>query len=103
MSPDHSTYTQGPMKVQAECAHRLIALPDRDFTLGLPPRDRVPLVLLCTVQDFNVLESEIASMITVVHIRDEHCTDITSKIKEVVCLKNGYWMSLSRLDTNICA
>ena len=92
----HSSSVKGPIHIEAGCAHRLIALPDREFKLGLPPRKRVPLVLLCSVEDHDVDENDIVTLLTVVHIRDEYCTDITGPIDEVVCLRNGHWIPLSK-------
>ena len=92
----HSSSVKGPIHIEEGHAHRLIALPDRDFKLGLPPRKRVPLVLLCSVEDYDVQGSDIVTLLTVVHIRDEYCTDITGPIDEMVSLRNGHWISLSK-------
>ena len=92
----HSSCVKGPINIESGRAHRLIALPDREFKLGLPPRKRVPLVLLCCVEDHDVEEKDIVTLLTVVHIRDEYCTDITGPIDEVVCLRNGHWIPLSK-------
>ena len=92
----HSIKIKGPIHMTQGHAHRLIALPDRDFKLGLTPRKQVPLVLLCSVDDYDVNESDIVTLLTVVHIRDEYCTDITGPIDELVSLRNGHWIPLSK-------
>ena len=92
----HSMACQGPMQLDAG-QRRLMALPERGFELGAPPRAQVPLVLLCSLEDIEaVQEGEIVTMVTALHIRDTWCSDVSSKLNETVGLKSGHWLPMCR-------
>ena len=58
----HSTYCEGPMMLSPG-DHRLLALPKDGFDLGAPPRKRLPLVLVASLEDMEVAEYEIINQV----------------------------------------
>ena len=50
--------------------------------------------------------SNIAYLLTVLHLKDEHCTEPSRKLNELIGLQNGQWLSLYRYyhgdETKLC-
>jgi len=113
---EQSMYHEGPIRLEKGTeGHRLFAQARGGFTLGPPPRHRVPLVFLTKLpdRDYSELEldeKDIVSLVTVVHIKDDHCVEMTSKLNEVLRLRNGNWIPLHKFyststdtDQGLCA
>ena len=114
--------------------HLLNLVPNLGLNLGPPPRKTVPLVVLCSVKcnrysnfssnsnpnsncDSNSVDSiisdsnstsnsNIAHLLTVLHIKDQHCREPSRKLNELIGLQNGQWLPLYRYyhgdETKLC-
>ena len=66
--------------------HQLNIKSDK-ISLGPVPRKRVPLVVLCsTVYPIN---TPVVNLLTVIHIKDQHCLYITRKLNELIYVQQG--------------